>query len=270
MAAAPCSQSEAKSVPGTAVYRRRQPERTAVYTVVQGHLETWLAVCRQADEEGASVAAYIEQDFRKYLECGILAHGFARARCAGCGYDFLISYSCKGRGTCPSCNTRRMVETAAHLVDQVFPQVPVRQWVLSFPKRLWYFLARDADLLNSVLRIFLNSVEKALQSCCPDAPDSARLGAVTFVHRFGSALNGNIHFHCCVIDGVFSIENEAVQFDEASITAEAIAKVQALVRERVLRLFKRRELLSPETVDAMREWGHEGGFSLNADVTVAA
>jgi hypothetical protein len=158
--------------------------------VVQGHLETWLAGCRLADEAGFPVAGYIEQDFRKYLECGILAHGFARARCAGCGYDFLIAYSCKGRGICSSCNTRRMVETAAHLVDEVFPQVPVRQWVLSFPKRLRYFLGRDANLLNGVLQIFLDSVEKALLSCCPDTPDNARLGAVTFIHRFASGLNG--------------------------------------------------------------------------------
>jgi hypothetical protein len=92
MAAATCSQSETKSVPSTAVYRRRQPERSPAYQVIQGHLETWLAGCRQADEEGSPVAAYIEQDFRKYLECGILAHGFARARCAGCGYDFLIAF----------------------------------------------------------------------------------------------------------------------------------------------------------------------------------
>ena len=270
MGAATCTQHAPKSAPGTAVYRRRQPERSTVYQVMQDHLETWLAGCRHADEEGSPVAAYIEQDFRKYLACGILAHGFARARCAGCGYDFLIAFSCKGRGICPSCNTRRMVETAGHLVDQVFPKVPVRQWVLSFPKRLRYFLALDADLLNRVLRIFLDSVEKALQSCCLDAPDCARLGAVTFVHRFGSALNGNIHLHCCVIDGVFSAENEALRFDEAAITPETIAKVQAQVRERVLRLFKRRALLSPEDVDAMREWAHEGGFSLNANVTVAA
>jgi hypothetical protein len=73
---------------------------------------------------------------------------------------------------------------------------------LSFPKRLRYFLARDADLLNRVLRIFLDCVEKAINSRCPDAPEHARLGAFTFVHRFGSALNGNIHFHCCVIDGL--------------------------------------------------------------------
>ena len=59
--------------------------------------------------------------FRRYLECGILAHGFARAHCEECGYDFLIAFSCKGGGVCPSCNTRRMVETAAHLADHIFP-----------------------------------------------------------------------------------------------------------------------------------------------------
>jgi hypothetical protein len=49
-----------------------------------------------------------------------------------------------------------------------------------------------------------------------------------------------------------------------------ITEVQAQVRERILRLFKRRELLAPEVVEAMREWSHAGGFSLNADVTVPA
>jgi len=38
-----------------------------------------------------------------------------------------------------------MVETAAHLVDQVFPALPVRQGVLSLPKRLRYHLG-DAEL----------------------------------------------------------------------------------------------------------------------------
>jgi DNA-directed RNA polymerase subunit RPC12/RpoP len=60
-------------------------------------------------------------------------HGFARARCADCGHDFLIAFSCKARAVCPSCNARRMVENAAHRVDPVFPHQPVRQWVLSLP-----------------------------------------------------------------------------------------------------------------------------------------
>ncbi|WP_373368372.1 transposase zinc-binding domain-containing protein [Ottowia beijingensis] len=59
--------------------------------------------------------------FAKYLECGIFAHGFARARCGDCGHDYFVAFSCKGRGVCPSCTTRRMVETAAHLNDHVSP-----------------------------------------------------------------------------------------------------------------------------------------------------
>ena len=49
-----------------------------------------------------------------------------------------------------------------------------------------------------------------------------------------------------------------------------ITRVQDQVKERVLRLFKRRELLSAETVDAMHGWNHAGGFSLHADVMVPA
>jgi hypothetical protein len=45
---------------------------------------------------------------------------------------------------CPSCNARRMAEVAAHLVDEVLPVVPARQWVLAVPKRLRYFPHSDA------------------------------------------------------------------------------------------------------------------------------
>ena len=56
-----------------------------------------------------------------------------------------------------------MVETAAHLVDHVFPWLPVRQWVSSLPKRLhYYFLQRDARTVTAVLNIFLRAVEKRL------------------------------------------------------------------------------------------------------------
>jgi hypothetical protein len=34
-----------------------------------------------------------------------------------------------------------MAQTAAHLVDHVIPPVPVRQWVISVPKRLRRILA---------------------------------------------------------------------------------------------------------------------------------
>ena len=82
--------------------------------------------------------------------------------CDDCGHDYFVAYSCKGRGVCPSCNTRRMVETAAHLTDHVFPRLPVRQWVLSVPKRLRYYMQRDGAVLNMVLRIFLRVIAQSL------------------------------------------------------------------------------------------------------------
>ncbi|MFP2905109.1 transposase zinc-binding domain-containing protein [Pyxidicoccus sp. 3LFB2] len=37
------------------------------------------------------------------MECGVLAHGFARVRCEGCKDELLVAFSSKGRGLCPSC-----------------------------------------------------------------------------------------------------------------------------------------------------------------------
>ncbi len=107
------------------VYQRKRPENTVLYRVAQENLETYLA---QKSDYGYSddVAKFVEHDFRKYLTCGILAHGFARVRCA-CGKGFVVGLSCKTRGVCPSCNTRSMVEIAAHLVDNVLPRLAERQ-----------------------------------------------------------------------------------------------------------------------------------------------
>jgi hypothetical protein len=46
-----------------------------------------------------------------------------------------VAFSCKGRDVCPSCNGRHMAQTAAHLADHDISPVPVRQWVISVPKR---------------------------------------------------------------------------------------------------------------------------------------
>ena len=161
-----------------------------------------------------------------------------------------------------------MAETAAHLVDQVFPPLPVRQWVLSVPKRLRYFLQRDAEALGAVLHILLRVIEARLRerSRCP----GGRLGAVSFVQRFGSALNAHVHFHCCVIDGVFAVgEDGQVRFAEAdALTPKEIAAVQGQVRTRVLRWFARAGHLDQTDARAMAGWHHGGGFSLDASVRI--
>ena len=179
---------------GPPIYRGRHPERTVLYRVFQEHLESYLAQNRWEDPLGEGVPAYVEREFRNYLQCGILSYGFARALCADCGQDFLIAFCCKGRTVCPSCNTRRMAQTAAHLVDHVIPPVVMRQWVLSLPKRLRWYLYRDPALSTLVLKIFLDEVERALHRGAPEAPAEARFGAIAFIHRFGGSLN--VHLLC--------------------------------------------------------------------------
>ena len=254
--------------PQAQCYRRRRPEKTLWYRTVQTHFETWLALSTGQGDE--STPAYIEQAFRRYLECGILAHGFARAYCDECKHDFLIAFSCKGRGVCPSCNTRRMAETAAHLADHVFPRLPVRQWVLSVPKRLRYFLQRNAALQGAVLHIFLRAVERCLREHSPGCGTAARIGAVAFIHRFGSSLNEHLHFHCCIVDGVFEAdETEGAVFHAAAgLDAATIANVQELVRRRVLRAFGRRGLIDKSDGEEMGGWEHGGGFSMDASVRI--
>jgi hypothetical protein len=175
----------------------------------------------------------------------------------------------------------------AHLTDHVFPRLPVRQWVLSVPKRLRYFMQRDGAVLNMVLRIFLRVIAQSLQTHSPGATqlDKATLhiGAVAFIHRFGSSLNGHVHFHVCAVDGVFEEvagEGDAdaappasppgIVFHPASAIDETtVAQVQATLRSRILRAFVGRGLL--ESFDAKDMLGYQhSGFSVDAGVCIEA
>jgi hypothetical protein len=184
--------------------QQRRPEATVLYQTVQHSLETFLARAAQRDR---CVPRFVERELRAYLECGLLPFGFLRLRCEDCGHERLLAFSCKGRGFCPSCVGRRMSDTAAPLVDRVLPEVPVRQWVLSLPHGLRYRLAYDARLCSQVLTLFMRTLFRALRrrarSLGADPARSGSCGAVTFVQRFGDALNLNVHFHCLVLDGVY-------------------------------------------------------------------
>ena len=165
---------------------------------------TFLARTRH-DETRAALPRFVERELLRFLECGVLAHGFARVHCSSCGQDALVAFSCKGRGFCPSCGGRRMAQTAAHLTDRVLPAVGVRQWVLTFPHRIRFLLAYDPALCRLVRGIFLRALfgwlrRRARHRGIVDG----RCGAVNFVQRFGGALNLNLHFHALVLDGVYT------------------------------------------------------------------
>jgi hypothetical protein len=70
----------------------------------------------------------------RFLDCGLLEHGFARVRGGHCGAEFLVAFRCKGRHFCPSCHARRLAEWSLWLEEYrpapvAHRQMDVRQCV---------------------------------------------------------------------------------------------------------------------------------------------
>jgi hypothetical protein len=161
----------------------------------------------------------------------------------------------------------------------------VRQWVLSVPKRLRYFMQRDGPVLGRVLRIFLRVMAQTLQANSPGATNvdkaALHIGAVAFIHRFGSSLNEHVHFHVCAVDGVFEeMAGDAdadvqacapgVVFHPATdVYAHTVDAAQTSLRKRILRAFVGRGLLEGFEAKEMPAYRHSG-FSVNTSVCIAA
>ncbi len=119
-----------------------------LYKVIAEQLETFLAAL-DADPDAKGLPAYVQREFYAYVQCSILAHGFLRLGCDTCQKELLLPFSRKRRGLCPSCAGRRMAQTAAHPVECVVPWIPTRQWVVSVPISLQYWMAVSKDLTAS-------------------------------------------------------------------------------------------------------------------------
>ena len=123
---------------------------------------------------------------------------------------------------------------------------------------------RSSDVqLAAVLHIFLWVVEAHLRKSCPGASAQALVGAVSFLHRLGASLNRHLHYHCCILDGVFDpLQAGGVQFRQASaLTPKEVAVIAEQVRRPVLHWFSRHRLLDPDDARDMLAWVN-GGSSL--------
>ena len=170
-----------------------------------------------------------------------------------------------------------MAQTAAHLADHVIPPVPGRQWVISVPKRLRGFLAHWPAAVAALTRVFIEEIERLLGAAAgvtsdASAPAAARprLGAVSFLHRFGSVLNHHVHLHACATDGVFiPIGDGPPAFLPARpITQADLAVLTERVRRRVIRWFRLAHLLDASAAADMLRW-ENSGFSVDTSVRIS-
>jgi len=165
-----------------------------------------------------------------------------------------------------------MSNTAAHMVDNVLPALPYRQWVLSVPRRVRFLLATDHVLLSQVLDMALRKVfawqKRAARRLGITNP---MCGAIGFVQRFGSLLNLNCHFHNILPDGVFAQNNNGdvvfrpvpppTKRDVQTLVKQIARGTEKLIAKRAQREFDDEgpALLAQEQAKSLSESSFGGG-----------
>jgi len=233
-------------------YKRREPEKTVLHQVVSAHLESFLRYAR--DNYRKPLPHYVELELRRFVRCGNLRCGLTRLRCPRCGKDMLVAHSCKGRGVCPSCGGRRMAATALHIVREVLPDCPVRQWVLSVPFPVRRLLAADAKLFGAMVKLFARVVDRFYRERARAADiKGTKTGALSFQQRFGGSLNAHCHIHALWVDGVFALDPNTTQprfHFTAPPTHDDVLRVANTVAARVTKMLRRMGLLQAPSHDS--------------------
>jgi hypothetical protein len=74
----------AARVPLARNLRRREPEKNLLHQLVCAHLDTLLAERRADDPDGYGLPAFVEQEFRRFIDCD------------RCKQEMVVGFSCKG------------------------------------------------------------------------------------------------------------------------------------------------------------------------------
>ena len=182
--------------------------------------ELWPAFRERLEERAGSLPGFVRDELEAFVTCGDFEHGFLVAQCHRCGDSLRVPFACKSRGICPSCMGRRMAETAALLVEHRLPEVPWRQWVLSFEGPMAVRLGYDRPLLGRVCQRFAKRVMQTLRQQSKrehglHSSSDLHPGVLIVVQRFRSDLGLFVHLHALVTDGWFeapAMVGDAVAF----------------------------------------------------------
>ncbi len=138
-----------------------------------------------------------------------------------------------------------MAESAALLVDEVLPEQPIRQWVLSFPFQLRFLFASRPEIMGRVLGIVYGVIATHLIKQAGSTKKRAQTGAATLIQRFGSALNLNIHFHMLFLDGVYVDQPDgSARFRWVKApTSQELTQLSHTIAHRIGRFLERQGLL---------------------------
>ncbi len=252
-----------KDTSGAGFYRRRDPESSPFYRIVEKYFTEFERV--YPDRYGMRFGFWrssIRDAIDKFLECGDLRHGFARVRCPKCGDQFFVAFSCKQRGCCPSCDQKRALILGHRLLDEVLSEVPHRQWVFTIPKRLRVYFRFTRSLLGDLCRTAYETVREVLQlemdeaECVP-----AMVGAV---QTFGDLVHWHPHIHAIVAEGAYAKDGSF-----HAIHSIRLERAREIWRDKVFDLLFEKGLLNLDVIESMLAWRHSG-FNIDTSVRIEA
>jgi hypothetical protein len=244
------------------VYRPRDPRKTPLYGLLESLYERVKGAWEERFERSYGFwRGLVDEAVASYLACGLWQAGFARVRCRKCPEEFLVAFSCKRRGVCPSCGAKRAAELAAFLQDEVVEQVGHAQWVFTIPKMLRIYFLHHRELLGALSLAACRTV-KELMAAAAVEEKGFRPGMVSVVQTFGEGAKFHRHVHALCSRGGWTASGEWIPLpyvDEAA--------VEKLFRHKVVALLRRRGLLSQERIELLDSW-RRSGFSVHNRVFV--
>lgn len=154
-----------------------------------------------------------------------------------------------------------MAESAAHLIDRVFPRAGIRQWVLSFPMPIRFILAKNPKIQSKVLtivhRVIAAFIKKKARQRGLRTP--LQPGAVTLIQRFGGSLNLNVHYHMLFLEGGFIETEQGPRLWWVSPPSdEEIKEIVIRIASRVIRFLKKRGYFRDEIDSALPDEENKG------------
>lgn len=151
-------------------------------------------------------------------------------------------------------------------VDEVLPDVPIRQWVLSVPFPLRFLFANDPAAMGAALGVVYRCIARLLRRKAGMTKTLAHCGIVTLIQRFGSALNLNVHFHMQVPDGMYVESDSGPQFHVvAAPTAQELQRLVTEISERLGRQPERQGLLVRDVQSGYLALESEDGNAMRLD-----
>ncbi|TET66423.1 MAG: hypothetical protein E3J56_14430, partial [Candidatus Aminicenantes bacterium] len=115
-----------------------------------------------------------------------------------CGEERLLMFSCRTRGFCPSCHSKRREEWGEWMQESLLLDVPHRQVVFTIPKMLRIFFKYKRRLLGELCRAAVKALLKYFQAA---TDTELRPGVVASIQTFGQKINFHAHLHLLVTEG---------------------------------------------------------------------